>query len=275
MREGQAKRLNEELLRPFSEGFVLSILPCTGVSGLIGGHKVGSNDTEGKDENIDDGHAEGEVVGVLVGGDGVGGRKAARSIVDGVILTVPILGICLPIDSDDVTYSQRESDVTAGNKLLRFIHSEGEGEADYNILKNVRLLTKWRTSPGVPLGTIVPASEKRVDGVDGVNGGEAVPSAMPSDLLELLHGINDPLPVSTVIESEWITLEELARRQAYVIGLDTNTRLPHQALFDWQWSPVEDSKGKKTGQFLLEFGSSKIKATSIVKLLRTMAAIDR
>ena len=42
-----------------------------------------------------------------------------------------------------------------------------------------------------------------------------------------------PLPSPIKIESEWITLRELVVGKAFIVGLDTNTRLPNQALYDW------------------------------------------
>ena len=142
------------------------------------------------------------------------------------VISVPILGMCLDPDSTADSESNRESGKVSDTRLLKqFLLDEGQEDADFALLNSVKLLIKWRTAPAAPR-PVDPGKE-----------------SLPADITNLLQGINDPLPPCTVIESQWVSLRELATRQAYIIGIDTNTRLPHQTLFNWHWLPLAVEKG--------------------------------
>lgn len=46
-----------------------------------------------------------------------------------------------------------------------------------------------------------------------------------------------PLPPLTPLQTRWITLRELAEKDAYVISLETHHRVPITAPLGWHWSP--------------------------------------
>ena len=177
----------------------------------------------------------------------------------GTVRSVPILGICLSkstdnndntnananakdkTDNNDSTNANANANANAKDKtdngvkdLLNFIHSFGEEEKDFKLLNDIKLLIKWRTTPpcNVDINT---ESENPL----------LTTEILPIEISRLLHGINDPLPNSIKIESEWISIKDLIHNNAFIIGFDTNTRLPHKSVFHWNWTPLVDEKNSE------------------------------
>lgn len=107
------------------------------------------------------------------------------------------------------------------------------------------MLIEWRTT--APL-------ENNTDDIDL--------ETIPADIVNMLQGMNDPLPRSTVIESRWISLKELAERKAYIIGMDTRTRMMHQASVGVHWSPIVPPAPEGKTQDKSKVGKDKAKPTA-------------
>ena len=151
------------------------------------------------------------------------------------VRSVPILGICLPesTNNNDSTYVMDKTDNSITD-LLHFIHSDSEEERDFKLLNDIKFLIKWRTTP--PCNSDITTESK-----------SPLPSTeiLPIEISRLLHGINDPLPNSIKIESEWISIKDIIHNNSFIIGFDTNTRLPHKSVFNWNWTPLVDEKNSE------------------------------
>ena len=145
---------------------------------------------------------------------------SSKSTEERGVVTVPILGICMGKPDKRKTSDGQQS--IKNVSLKQFIVDEGHEECDFEILNSIKFLIHWRTSSAVeprPLDT-------------------RTFQPLPDDIISLLHGVNDPLPPSTTVESKWISFRELAARQAYIVGVDTMSRMPHTAVLHSTWIPL-------------------------------------
>ena len=70
-------------------------------------------------------------------------------------------------------------------------------------------------------------------------------------LTPYLGGLDQPLPPFTQLSYEWISIGELALKQAYVFGFDTLIRIPHKSVMGWPWGsamPVAATDDKAKGK---------------------------
>jgi hypothetical protein len=167
-------------------------------------------------------------------------------------LTVPVLGVCLsPSCCEDDHTADRSLTTT---ELMHFLQGEGKELSDYAILNRIKLLINWRTSPTIsphppPPSLSMPLQEK-----------EAQLHTHSTDAVTaLLRELNEPLPPTSTVSYEWITLGELSARHAYLIGFDIHTHTPYEAHFNWNWVTLglekEKEKERERGEKVADRGA--------------------
>ena len=225
-RDEKALCLDNILLQPVSEGFVLSF-----------------NNSHNDEDNIN-----------YVGNEVMNCDSDINNDYSDSVRSVPILGICMnksiennvDINENNDNNSnkhEKKNDNNDGdndneninNELLHFINSDTEEENDFMLLNNIKFLIKWRTT--MPSMQDIPTTPDNHQ----LNPEEI----LPKEILDLLHGMNDPLPKIIKIESQWIHLKDLIKKNAFIIGLDTNIHLPYKTSLNWHWTPLIDEKASE------------------------------
>lgn len=124
---------------------------------------------------------------------------------------VPVLGVCYPIG--------------------------GKNNSDVDV-RDIELMVEWTI---IQTSNEIGISDSNEIGTDSKDANPLTP---------YLGGLDQPLPPFTKLSYEWISVRELALKQAYVFGFDTLIRLPHKSVMGWPWCPlvpaaaVDDKKGK-------------------------------